>query len=182
MYHGLDLGTSVLKALPLVAALDELAVHARRRCALCIVYRPNRATAWRRGARSAPGRLRPATLWNHGRSSTECAVLDETCPQMPSLTGNHTMPSFTAPKLLWVARHEPDLLARIVALVREAPSQLVPNGWIGLAIRPGALGTDSSAIGGSLPFYVHFVPNNEVPARKFRADMKPLLSGSPVPA
>lgn len=56
--------------------------------------------------------LRPAILWNDTRSSAECAVLEARVPEARQLTGNMAMPGFTAPKLLWVAAHEPDVFRR----------------------------------------------------------------------
>ncbi|ATB32583.1 xylulokinase [Melittangium boletus] len=56
--------------------------------------------------------LRPAILWNDGRSEAECRLLEERCPRSREISGNLAMPGFTAPKLLWVARHEPELFAR----------------------------------------------------------------------
>ena len=52
--------------------------------------------------------LRPAILWNDVRSTRECAELEERAPELRQITGNIAMPGFTAPKLLWVARHEPE--------------------------------------------------------------------------
>jgi xylulokinase len=56
--------------------------------------------------------LRPAILWNDTRASAECEELERSVPQLRDITGNLAMPGFSAPKLLWVARHEPDLFAR----------------------------------------------------------------------
>ena len=55
--------------------------------------------------------LRPAILWNDGRSEAECAELEASVP-VREITGNCAMPGFTAPKLLWLRRHEPDVFAR----------------------------------------------------------------------
>ena len=55
--------------------------------------------------------LRPAILWNDGRSAAECVALEETV-DVAAWTGNRAMPGFTAPKLLWVRRLEPDVFAR----------------------------------------------------------------------
>ena len=52
--------------------------------------------------------LRPAILWNDGRSFAECAELERRLPDFRRRAGNIAMPGFTAPKLLWVARHEPE--------------------------------------------------------------------------
>ncbi len=61
-------------------------------------------------ARDRP--LRPAILWNDGRSAAECVELERREPAARAITGNIMMPGFTAPKLLWVARHEPELFRR----------------------------------------------------------------------
>ncbi|HWM86778.1 MAG TPA: xylulokinase [Kofleriaceae bacterium] len=56
--------------------------------------------------------LRPAILWNDARSSAECEELERRAPDSRRITGNMAMPGFTAPKLLWVARHEPEVFRR----------------------------------------------------------------------
>ena len=66
----------------------------------------------------ADGRpLRPAILWNDGRSHAECAELEQRCPSLHAIAGNLAMPGFTAPKLLWVARHEPEVFARLAKVL-----------------------------------------------------------------
>jgi len=57
--------------------------------------------------------LRPAILWNDGRSGAECAAIEADCPMLRAITGNPAMPGFTAPKLLWVRNHEPETFARV---------------------------------------------------------------------
>jgi xylulokinase len=57
--------------------------------------------------------LRPAILWNDGRSFAECAELEAAEPGSREITGNLAMPGFTAPKLAWVRHHEPELLAQV---------------------------------------------------------------------
>ncbi len=56
--------------------------------------------------------LRPAILWNDGRSEAECAELERLEPRSRQITGNIAMPGFTAPKLLWVKHHEPEVFAK----------------------------------------------------------------------
>jgi xylulokinase len=56
--------------------------------------------------------LRPAILWNDGRSHAECGELEAAEPNSRSTTGNLAMAGFTAPKLLWVRKHEPDVFKR----------------------------------------------------------------------
>jgi xylulokinase len=57
--------------------------------------------------------LRPAILWNDGRSERQCETLVKSVPDFYERSANLAMPGFTAPKLLWVREHEPDLFARI---------------------------------------------------------------------
>jgi xylulokinase len=57
--------------------------------------------------------LRPVILWNDVRSAAECAELEAEVPDLRQITGNIAMPGFTAPKLLWVRKHEPAVFARI---------------------------------------------------------------------
>jgi xylulokinase len=62
--------------------------------------------------------LRPAILWNDQRTAAECAEIEETIglERLLSLTGNRALPGFTAPKLLWLRRHEPDVYAQIARI------------------------------------------------------------------
>jgi xylulokinase len=61
--------------------------------------------------------LRPAILWNDGRSGAQCLELERREPRSRDITGNIMMPGFTAPKLLWVAQHEPALFARTATVL-----------------------------------------------------------------
>ncbi|NEJ70562.1 xylulokinase [Rhizobium phaseoli] len=60
--------------------------------------------------------LRPCILWNDTRSHVEAAALDAD-PRFRALTGNIVFPGFTAPKLAWVEKHEPDIFARIAKVL-----------------------------------------------------------------
>ena len=61
----------------------------------------------------AAGRpIRPAPLWNDGRATAECAELDATVADFADLAGARPMPGFSAPKILWLSRHEPDTMKR----------------------------------------------------------------------
>lgn len=60
--------------------------------------------------------LRPAILWNDTRSATEAAKLDA-IPDMRAITGNIVFPGFTAPKLMWVAQHEPEIFAQVAKVL-----------------------------------------------------------------
>jgi xylulokinase len=61
--------------------------------------------------------LRPAILWNDGRSARECVDLEYREPNARAITGNIMMPGFTAPKLWWVSRHEPEIFARTATVL-----------------------------------------------------------------
>jgi xylulokinase len=67
--------------------------------------------------------LRPAILWNDQRTGAESREIEQTIglERLIELTGNRALPGFTAPKLLWLRRHEPDTYARIarVALPKD---------------------------------------------------------------
>ena len=59
--------------------------------------------------------LRPAILWNDQRTAAECAEIEERVglERLIQLTGNRALTGFTAPKLLWLRNHEPEVYARI---------------------------------------------------------------------
>jgi xylulokinase len=57
--------------------------------------------------------LRPAILWNDGRSFAQCQELEQAVPESRVSTGNLMMPGFTAPKLLWLKQHEPQIFSQI---------------------------------------------------------------------
>ncbi|CAK9886660.1 MAG: Xylulose kinase [Candidatus Erwinia impunctatus] len=67
--------------------------------------------------------LRPAILWNDGRSFAECKALEEAVPDSRTITGNLMMPGFTAPKLLWVKNHEPEIF-------RQTDKVLLPKDYL----------------------------------------------------
>jgi xylulokinase len=88
--------------------------------------------------------LRPAILWNDQRTGAECAEIEDTIglERLISLTGNRALPGFTAPKLLWLRRHEPDVYARIARIA-------LPKDYVRLALC-GEHATDVSDASGML--------------------------------
>ena len=84
--------------------------------------------------------LRPAILWNDGRSVQECLELERREPASRTITGNIMMPGFTAPKLLWVARHEPDIF-------RRTASVLLPKDYVRLRLTGEKVSDMSDAAG-----------------------------------
>ena len=59
--------------------------------------------------------IRPAILWNDGRTIEECAYLNNVIgnENISSYTANIAFAGFTAPKLMWVKKHEPENFARV---------------------------------------------------------------------
>ncbi len=83
--------------------------------------------------------LRPCILWNDGRSAEEAAEIS-----VPSerITGNIAMPGFTAPKLIWVKRHEPEIFAKVKTV-------LLPKDYVRLLLT-GDKASDMSDSAGTL--------------------------------
>jgi xylulokinase len=84
--------------------------------------------------------LRPAMLWNDGRSHAECDELTARAPRLHTIAANQAMPGFTAPKLLWVRRHEPDVFARVRTV-------LLPKDWLRLQLTGEKMSDPSDAAG-----------------------------------
>jgi xylulokinase len=79
--------------------------------------------------------LRPAILWNDGRTQAQCDEIEERIgfDRLVELTGNRALAGFTAPKILWMAEHEPELYHRIAHI-------LLPKDYVRLKL------TDEHAI------------------------------------
>ena len=92
--------------------------------------------------------LRPAILWNDQRTSAECAEIEELVglERLISLTGNRALPGFTAPKLLWLRRHEPDVYRQIRRIV-------LPKDYVRLRLT-GEWAIDAADASGTLLFDV----------------------------
>ncbi|TQI73912.1 xylulokinase [Bosea sp. AK1] len=90
------------------------------------------------GERDEP--LRPCILWNDGRAEAECAEIEAIEPESRAITGNIAMPGFTAPKLLWVRRHEPDIF-------RHTRKILLPKAYLRLVLTGEAIEEMSDASG-----------------------------------
>jgi xylulokinase len=87
----------------------------------------------------ASGRpIRPAPLWNDGRASAECAELDSRLPDFAELAGARPMPGFSAPKILWLARHEPDAIRRTRRI-------LLPKDYVRLCLTGDAVSDRADA-------------------------------------
>lgn len=84
--------------------------------------------------------LRPAILWNDGRSHAECLAMMQACPETAQIAGNIAMPGFTAPKLLWVAGHEPEIFARTACV-------LLPKDWLRMRLSGEKVSDMSDAAG-----------------------------------
>lgn len=86
--------------------------------------------------------LRPAILWNDNRSVEECKLLAKRCPNIGLRAGVPPLPSFTAPKLMWLKTQEAQNYARVRHI-------LLPKDYIGFRLH-GCLATDVSDAAGTL--------------------------------
>jgi len=84
--------------------------------------------------------LRPAILWNDGRSFAECAELEAATSAFHDIAGNLVMPGFTAPKLQWVRHHEPAVFERIATV-------LLPKDYVRLQMTGERVSDVSDAAG-----------------------------------
>ncbi len=86
--------------------------------------------------------LRPAILWNDARSFAECAEIESREPRSREIAGNIAMAGFTAPKLLWVKKHEPETFDRVAKV-------LLPKDYVRLCMT-GDYASDMSDSAGTL--------------------------------
>ena len=92
--------------------------------------------------------LRPAILWNDQRTGAECREIEERIglERLVELTGNRALTGYTAPKLLWVRKHEPHVFERIAHV-------LLPKDYIRLKLT-GERAIDVADASGTLLFDV----------------------------
>lgn len=89
--------------------------------------------------------VRPCILWNDGRTERETAFLNETAAKkMLSITGNIAFAGFTAPKILWLQKNEPETL-------RRAKKLMLPKDYLIYAFS-GKIASDCSDASGTLLF------------------------------
>lgn len=88
--------------------------------------------------------IRPAILWNDGRTAEETEYLNETIgkEKLSQYTANIAFAGFTAPKLLWMRKHEPQLFERIAKI-------MLPKDYIAYRLT-GVHSTDVSDASGML--------------------------------
>ena len=92
--------------------------------------------------------VRPAILWNDQRTAEECAEIERRVglEELIAQTGNRALTGFTAPKLLWLRRHEPEAYGRIASV-------LLPKDYVRLRLC-GEKATDVADASGTLLFDV----------------------------
>jgi xylulokinase len=96
---------------------------------------------------SADRVLRPALLWNDQRTAAEAEEIEARLGGLEGVvaaTGNRALTGFTAPKLLWMARNEPDLYARVARV-------MLPKDYVRLRLC-GEFATDVTDASGTLWF------------------------------
>ncbi len=92
--------------------------------------------------------LRPAILWNDGRTEEECRYLNEEIGEevLAKETGNIAFAGFTAPKILWMKKHEPELFEKIAKI-------MLPKDYLAYMLS-GVHATDPSDASGMLLYDV----------------------------
>ncbi len=90
--------------------------------------------------------LRPAILWNDQRTAGECDQIRTAVgrERLISITGNDALTGFTAPKILWVRNHEPDVFARVATV-------LLPKDYVRVKLT-GERATDRAGASGTILF------------------------------
>jgi len=88
--------------------------------------------------------LRPAMLWNDQRTGAQCDDIRERLgkQRLIALTGNDALTGFTAPKILWVREHEPEIFA-------QARHILLPKDYVRFKLT-GDYATDKAGAAGTL--------------------------------
>jgi xylulokinase len=112
--------------------------------------------------------VRPAILWNDQRTAAECDEIRDRLggrDRLVALTGNDAVTGLTAPKLLWVRRHEPSAWARVRHVV-------LPKDFVRLALT-GDLAVDKADGSGTLLF--------DLAARSWSPEVVAALDLDPMP-
>lgn len=88
--------------------------------------------------------LRPAILWNDQRTGPQCEQITQQIglQRLLTWTGNLALPGFTAPKILWVRQHEPEIYAHVAQI-------LLPKDYIRYKLT-GEYATDMAGAAGTL--------------------------------
>jgi xylulokinase len=101
--------------------------------------------------------LRPCIMWNDQRTAPQCAAITQKvgAEKVIQLTGNPVLPGFTAPKIVWVREHEPEVYGRVAKV-------LLPKDYARYRLTGGFFGEVSDASGTSM---------FDVAQREWSADM-----------
>jgi len=86
--------------------------------------------------------IRPAILWNDGRSEQQCKAIEAIEPDTRAITGNIAMPGFTAPKLVWLKENEAENFAKVAKV-------LLPKDYLRF-LMTGEFASDMSDSAGTL--------------------------------
>ena len=92
--------------------------------------------------------LRPCIMWNDQRTANECRYITDLVGEdkLLALTGNLVLPGFTAPKIVWVREHEPDVYRRVSKI-------LLPKDYVRYRLTH-AFASDVSDASGTSLFHV----------------------------
>jgi len=89
--------------------------------------------------------LRPCIMWNDQRTAAQCAEITARvgADEVLRLTGNPVLPGFTAPKIVWVRQHEPEVYAQVAKV-------LLPKDYVRYRLSGGFFSEVSDASGTSM--------------------------------
>ena len=92
--------------------------------------------------------LRPCIMWNDQRTGAECSEITNRVgkARVLELTGNPVLPGFTAPKIEWVRKNEPEIYSHVAKL-------LLPKDYVRFKLT-GAFATDVADASGTSLFNV----------------------------
>jgi xylulokinase len=92
--------------------------------------------------------LRPAILWNDQRTEAQCDLMRDRMGRehLIQVTGNDALTGFTAPKILWVREHEPEVYQKVAHI-------LLPKDYIRYRLS-GAYDTDKAGAAGTQLFNI----------------------------
>jgi len=89
--------------------------------------------------------LRPCIMWNDQRTAAQCAAITRKvgAENVLRLTGNPVLPGFTAPKIVWVREHEPEVYEKVAKV-------LLPKDYVRYRLTGGFFSEVSDASGTSM--------------------------------
>ena len=110
--------------------------------------------------------LRPAILWNDQRTGPQCDTIRDKLgrEKLIQITGNDALTGFTAPKILWVQEHEPEIWKRTRHI-------LLPKDYVRYKLT-GEFASDRAGGAGTILFDLKLTKERKLPVRSCLASQK----------